>query len=715
MRAAQLAEARRTPGAPNRVSVALMHVWRGRSCLLALLVCGCAQLPPHRYGVNDLEVEGMKEMDERALKACLATKERDKIKLGFGSIRDAECNEPPFDDARAGLSLFAWPWTEWPAYDEAVLKLDLERIQRWYEARGFYDATILRAELDPQQAEDSDEANCSDPPCTVDITLKVREGRAVLVRSLKLQIDGNIPDKLRAALAEAIELEPGERFDEAEYDQAKQAVLRALREAGYARAKVSGDVAVHRGLLWADLTLKVEPGRQCKIGKVRIESSSEVPRGPVVAAAKLRKGRPYRESDLDDAQRAIYALGAFSAVSVRGDLSGNSEWVDIDIELEPRRKSEWQLGAGVMSGLLTTGPAAAEWTSVPQWDVHLLGRYEHRNFFGKLRHFEIEERPRLLFLDAFPKVPDNSPRFGNALDAKFSQPGVIERRTRLIAETRWEYGPDPFLLFFRHDFGVAIGLERAFARERRLTIRVALHQDIMEVSPRQPIVTDNEIPSSYRLPFVEQRIALDLRDDSVQPTKGAYLATSLHEAVRLWEPSWNYLRLTPEARGYVPVGLGMVVAARFALGMLYILSASPGLDETSERLGPQVYRLRGGGAQSNRGFAPGLLGDGVLGGIRRWESSLELRVPLNSSFSLAVFGDMGDVHAGKGFRFTHLNTSLGAGLRYRTVIGPIRLDVGYRPDALQRARGATPSDAPQTNLGLARFDGAIHLTIGESF
>jgi outer membrane translocation and assembly module TamA len=271
------------------------------------------------------------------------------------------------------------------------------------------------------------------------------------------------------------------------------------------------------------------------------------------------------------------------------------------------------------------------------------------------------------------------------------------------------------LLFFRHDFGVAVGFERAFARERRLTIRVALHQDIMEVSPRQPIVSESEIPSSYRLPFVEQRITLDLRDDSVYPTKGAYLATSLHEAVPLWEPSWSYLRLTPEARGYVPLGLGMVVAARFALGMLHIMSASPGLDDTSKRLGPQVYRLRGGGAQSNRGFGPGLLGDGLLGGIRRWESSLELRVPLNSNFWLVLFGDMGDVHAGKSFRFTHLNTTVGGGMRYRTVVGPIRLDVGYRPDALQRARGGAPSDAPQTNLGFARFNGAIHLTIGESF
>jgi outer membrane translocation and assembly module TamA len=90
-------------------------------------------------------------------------------------------------------------------------------------------------------------------------------------------------------------------------------------------------------------------------------------------------------------------------------------------------------------------------------------------------------------------------------------------------------------------------------------------------------------------------------------------------------------------------------------------------------------------------------------------------VPLNKNFSLAFFGDMGDVHAGKGFRFSHLNTTLGGGMRYRTVIGPIRLDAGYRPDALQRTHGGPPTDAFQTDLGFAKFNGAIHLTIGESF
>ena len=262
------------------------------------------------------------------------------------------------------------------------------------------------------------------------------------------------------------------------------------------------------------------------------------------------------------------------------------------------------------------------------------------------------------------------------------------------------------------DFGIATGFDRGFLKQR-LQVRLAIHQEIMQVGKRQPIV--DEAPSSYRLPYLEQRVTLDLRDDAANPQKGAYFRVGVHEAVKVWEPSWNYVRVTPEARAYAPLGLGMVLAARFAIGALYIFDASSELDPDARKLGPQSYRLRGGGSTSNRGFGPGELGDGISGGIRRWESSLELRIPLFKDFSVVAFSDLGDVHAGPSFRFSHLNGAIGGGLRYRTIVGPIRFDVGYRPPWYQRADGSLPENQPRTDLGFTKFNGAVHLTIGESF
>jgi outer membrane translocation and assembly module TamA len=727
--------------------------------LLALVCASCAELPARRYGLDDLRFEGVHEVDPEALRACLATVDREKLTLGLSALRSPTCGEPPFDKARASKRLFAWGWTDWPTYDEALLKLDLERITRWYRARGYYGARVLDVRYDPPEVEERDESDACEKGCKVDVTIVVQEGTPVHVRKISLRGAERLPEKLQASLSKRIELEREQIFDESVYDRGKGELEKLLREEGYARAKVTGEVVIARAQNQADIQLTVEPGPVCRIGKVRVQSPEPVPTGPILASTLLKKGQVYRDSDLDDAQRAIYAYGAFAAVNVRGDLeTDEADVVDVVIEVEPRKKSQVQLGLGMMSGQLATGAAAADQFSVPQWDIHLLGSYEHRNFMGGLRKFRIEDRPRLLFLGAFPSVPE-VPRFGNLITASFVQPGIFEPRTSLFVEAREDYGPDPFQLFFRNDIGVAIGLERGFWKQR-VKLRGALHQEFMIVSKqkRQPILTerypdelppdtppeqlppnclpygqergpdderedcartyDDVVPASYYLPFIEERVTVDLRDDAANPTLGAYFSLSLHEAVRIMEKTWNYIRLTPDVRGYVPIGLGMVLAARFAMGALFVLSADEEhLDQDQIALGPQTYRLRGGGAQSNRGFLPGALGDSKRGGTRSWEGSLELRIPITKDISLVGFGDMGDVYGplnGKDrFRFERLNTTFGGGLRYRTIVGPIRLDVGARPKNLQSTKGGTGEE--DTTLGSWKFRGAIHLTIGEAF
>ena len=241
---------------------------------------------------------------------------------------------------------------------------------------------------------------------------------------------------------------------------------------------------------------------------------------------------------------------------------------------------------------------------------------------------------------------------------------------------------------------------------------LSVNQEYMLVAKRQPIVSD--APSSYELPYLEQSAVLDLRNDAANPDYGAYFSIVTQQAFKLGEKSWNYLRITPDARGYLPLGLGMVLAMRFAIGWIHIFKAGSGLDADSKVLGPQNYRLRGGGAQSNRGFASGMLGAGVSGGIRRWESSVELRVPITESVSVALFSDFGNVNREPKFVFRELNTAIGGGLRYRTPVGPLRLDIGWRPSRLQVIGGGQGSDATTRVLG-KNFEGAVAITIGEPF
>src|SRR5690606_38449643 len=144
--------------------------------------------------------------------------------------------------------------------------------------------------------------------------------------------------------------------------------------------------------------------------------------------------------------------------------------------------------------------------------------------------------------------------------------------------------------------------------------------------------------------FLEQDVRLDLRDDRARATRGVFLGLNTSQSPRWSGSDWTAFRVAPELRTYLRLPLDIVWASRFAGAAFFVSNPSAELDELSQRLGPNTYRLRGGGAYSNRGFLAGTLGAGLQGGIRRWETSTELRVPLGDSLVLAGFMDFGDVN-----------------------------------------------------------------------
>jgi hypothetical protein len=119
----------------------------------------------------------------------------------------------------------------------------------------------------------------------------------------------------------------------------------------------------------------------------------------------------------------------------------------------------------------------------------------------------------------------------------------------------------------------------------------------------------------------------------------------------------------------------------------------------------------------------------ISGGVRRWEASLELRIPITPDIGLAAFLDAGDVTRQLYFRFDHPQIAVGGGLRLHTFIGTIRLDVAGRPDALQVFGVSSlppvcanndqvdcrPSPVVFDWFGAVGFPGAVHITLGEAF
>jgi outer membrane protein assembly factor BamA len=436
---------------------------------------------------------------------------------------------------------------------------------------------------------------------------------------------------------------------------------------------------------------------------------------------------------LQDARLAIYALGPFASVETKYFVRPDSPVADVVIQVVPARMFRFGIGAGMSVGQdtpLGTGD------SFSQWDVHLLGKVEHKNFLGGMRRLKIEDRPRVIFGQPFPgTTPTN---FGNLLTVELRQPAFVEPRTTLVARARWDRGPDPYGgRFLRHNVVVGMGPERYFLHG---TLLLASNVNTDLFLPDSDPASPSPYPNT-ELAYLDHSARLDLRDDPRNTHSGSYFAVDVQHAGYFLPSDWDYVRLTQDSRGYVPLPGGLVLAGRTRLGFMAITDTRIGVpqkggvpaDEVTKadpryladlaNLGPIQHRLRGGGHNSVRGYAPNTLGDAeiidnrlVSGGLRQWEASIELRVPVTESFGTVVFIDAGDVSRGTSYRFEYPQTSFGLGLRYRTIVGPLRLDAAVAPTSLQvigRDRRIRTNLPTSRLLGFA--DGALSFTIGEAF
>jgi outer membrane translocation and assembly module TamA len=750
----------------------MQRQWPWPLVALFVVIGGCATIPEGRYGVERLELRGVERLDAFALRACLATEERPSLAIDLSRDPAPTCGSPPFDARRIHVPLWRWPWSAWPLYDPAVFERDLSRVERWYRARGFYGARVLSANSKPERALYGSPTGENE----IELFVTVAEGEPVRIGTVTMEGHEKVEDDVGEQLLKVLdEMSPGDRFDEAVYDRTRRTLLRTLRDAGHGGAEVDGEVEVDPIAHTATVRFKLVPGAVMELGDVCVEGHGKLPPKLILQASDLRPGRPFSESDIEDARTRIYQMRVLSEVEIsagrvdpksgantfRGGAGPREgEWlafedgqevaeeepsaervcrlakgkgerprVPIEIRVRPAKLYRLGFGAGLQIGV-EDGQRAIN--AAQQWDVHLFTYAEVRNFLGGLRRLRIEERPKLIFLAPFPRVEDDQGdrpiRLGNNLSALLEWPAFLEARTLLRLSAAWDRGPDPYGgRFIRDDFDVGLGPSRNFLRNR-LSVAAAIHYN--PYIPRETFGgltrTDEYDPikdERYHLLFLQQVVEWDTRDDRSSPTRGTYARLELHETLPPIS-DWRYVRITPELREYFALPYGLVLAMRAAMGWLYIHDTRAGTSEL-KRLGPRPYRLRGGGPYSVRGVQANALGRrdedderGFPGGTKSWIASVELRVPLGDSFGIATFFDAGDVDGGSEtrrarFRFDRPNSTVGVGLRYKTLVGPLRLDVGVLVPGLQGERaGATNVDRRDP---LFKFNGAVHLTIGEAF
>jgi outer membrane protein insertion porin family len=211
-------------------------------------------------------------------------------------------------------------------------------------------------------------------------------------------------------------------------------------------------------------------------------------------------------------------------------------------------------------------------------------------------------------------------------------------------------------------------------------------------SELQPLI--DRFFAQERLSSVFTQWAYDKRDEPLDATRGDYLSANVQLAAKRLGSTAGFLKSFFIVQSFRPIphGGGSVFAAQARVGVARGFSRDIAVEGQSlVLLGvtdlPKPERFFAGGDTTVRGFALDTLGrpntidaEGLpIGGNAETIFNFELRGPVRRGIQGVGFVDTGNVfaHAAE-IDLAELRTAVGFGVRYKSPVGPIRFDLGFK-------------------------------------
>jgi len=623
-------------------------------------------------------------------------------------------------------------------YDADLFAIDLKRIVRWYNRKGFYEAKILGVD------------ELRDDMGRVTLVVKIDEGKPSFIHKMQYKGLEQLPSGELDDIDNALPIHPGDQFSEDGYEKAKDVLQEQLREHGFAQAAVQGKVEVAPESGTADIVFDVDPGPRFQFGKVVVSGNREIPADAIARATGIDRGDRYSPLTLALAQQRVYNLGTFSGVRVSLEPLGDSPVaaVRVNVREAPFQTVRFGVGGSVEQN---------------RWELpRLRAEYTNRSLFGGLRRLELSSTAGYAFVpSALPSQFDPSQSgITTSTSAQLTIPSVFLAGMDWVS--RAEFAREIQSGFSYDDVAGRTGL--TYRRGPHTVSGTLNYVNYFSVAVQgtqglgQLINTNaagvaigQQCSGGCTLTYPELRYSYDGRDNVIEPTQGFFTTIGLQQTVK--PGTFSYFRINPEIRAYTPATRFAVLALRAMYGGLFTTSDSP-----------FQQRFFLGGQNDQRGYSPLRQGpklgvvpcEGLkppppgctapfatqsvpIGGNAAVLLSAELRVHadyLLNHLGIVAFVDASRLGDDPRRPFEGgLEVAPGLGLRYITPFGPLRFDaawlanpkdvltkalVGHDQTTGQDATVTVPTRVSAFCSGKtadciheARF--AFHLTLGEAF
>ena len=484
----------------------------------------------------------------------------------------------------------------------------------------------------------------------------------------RLDIDGELP----AGVRETLGIASGDPAVASSVLAGGSRLVSALQERGYAFAKVDQPDAYEAAdAPVLDVRFHVVAGPHVTVGAIHFEGLKRVHEPLLHKRIALRSGDPYSASAVERARRDLLALGVFNQVSlVLGTAIDATGGVPITFKMRERPGHAIAVNAAYSSDL--GGSGGVTWT-----DRNVFGNAEQLTLSASIINVGgsdttgvgYDTSAKYLMRDFGAR--DQSLQFTvGALKQQLQAYDQTAKTTNVTLSRK-----------FSPMWTASIG---ASTVDEQITQEGATHFYTLLLTP-------------VGLTFDSTNLTSPLDD----PRRGLRAALTVTPTLALGHPNARFIITLLKASAYfdldhfLPIDPGRtVLAARGIAGI------AKGAGEFSL---PPDQRFYGGGSATIRGYGYQKVGPTFpndpstpVGGTAITAGGLELRQRFGAHFGAAFFIDAGQVSASLRAVPGEVRVGYGAGIRYYTPIGPLRLDF-----ALPTQRGPN-DDAFEVYIGLGQ-------------
>lgn len=553
-------------------------------------------------------------------------------------------------------------------YSDGFARRDEDSIKQLYQDSGFQDAKVTAV---PHDHYGGKEGNLA-------VTLQIEEGDQYKVSSVQLNgIDHLTEADLHSKLAST----PGQPYSEANVAIDRTFILSQYHDAAYPDASFDWKMMPGPGPHEVVLQYFITEGNSHFVRDVVISGLHNTRRRVINRSLLLKSGDPMSWTEMGVMQRRLYNLGVFDQVDMaiqNPDGDTQNKYVLYHVTEGHR----YYVGVGLGGELARIGGSQSSLDNpggatgfAPRADLEL----SRMNMFG-LGH-SLNFKSRYSTLDRRVSLDYSIPHYRDVAGRNITVTALYDNTRDVLTFTGKR---------IEGSVQLSKQLSKASTALFRYTWRdVQVDQTTLKINPQLIPLT----AQPARLGILSTTLIQDRRDNPVNAHRGIYNSLDVGVVEKYFGGNKNFLRFLGRNSYYKRIHGDVVLASNTEFGWIHPFSVTAGVSPSDYV--PLPERFFGGGSTSHRGFPDNQAGPRdpltgfPLGGNALLVHSTELRFPfIGDNIEGVFFHDMGNVYSSLNaisFRvhqnsltdFDYMVHAAGFGIRYRTPVGPIRLDLAY--------------------------------------